>query len=605
MASYVNSDTIRFYLFDVHQVEDLLSYDRFSDYDEDGIKILMDSVKDYSDQYLYPYFKEMDANPAHYKDGKIITHPKLGEMINKAAEMGLMGSTFDYESGGLQMPATVSNAAVFIMEAANNHVPGYMGLTAGAAELILEFANDELKEKYPPRMLSGEWGGTMCLTEPQAGSSLSDITTTAYPQEDGSYKIKGQKIFISGGDHEHCNNFVHLLLARIEGAPAGTRGISLFVVPKNRITASGDLEFNDVITGGDYQKMGQKGYCTTHLIFGENDDCQAWLVGKPHHGLKYMFQMMNGARIAVGRGAAAIACAAYHHSLQYAKERKQGRRVTNTGKKDVNQEPVLILEHADVRRMLFLQKAIYEGSLSLILETSRYYDLMHATEGEEKAMYNLLLEILTPITKTYPSDKGREAVDNGLQVLGGYGFCEDFILQQYYRDIRISAIYEGTTGIQSMDLLGRKITMDNGKALQLLMKEVQQTIEKSLTYEELQPYAKVLAEQVSLVKQVLDFLIPFALKGEHERYLSDASIFMELFSTIVIAWQWLKTATKAKEAIVTGKSDFKMEFYESKIKTMKFYFKYEVPRTNGLAQILTNKEVLTIFESNDKLQFVE
>lgn len=599
MSNYFNLDTLRFQLFDVHQVEELLNYPRYEAFDKEGINLFLDSVKDFSDKYLYPYFKEMDEQPAHFKGGKIITHPKLGEIINQAAQLGLIGAPFDYDWDGLQMPDSIANVADFIMEAANNHVPGYLGLTEGAAELIIAFGSQALKETYIPKMVAGEWGGTMCLTEPQAGSSLSDITTTAYPQEDGTYKIKGQKIFISGGDHEHCNNFVHLLLARIEGAPAGTKGISLFVVPKNRIVDGEQLEFNDVITGGDYQKMGQKGYCTTHLVFGENDDCKAWIVGEPHNGLRYMFRMMNGARIAVGRGAAAIACAAYHASLKYANERTQGRRLTSTGKKDLNQDPVLIIEHADVRRMLLLQKAIYEGAFSLILETTKYQDLLHVTEGEEKERNLLLLEILTPLTKTYPSEKGRQAIDNGLQILGGYGFCDDFILQQYYRDIRIFAIYEGTTGIQSMDLLGRKITMDGGKALKLLIKEIQKTIESSLTYDEFQMYAKILAEQVSLTKKVLDFLVPFAMKGAHERFLSDATIFMEFFGTIVIAWQWLKIGLKAKQALVVGDKSYPESFYESKIHTMKFFFKYEVPRTTGLAQILTNKEVLTIAEERE------
>jgi alkylation response protein AidB-like acyl-CoA dehydrogenase len=599
MPNYLNMDTLRYQLFDVHGLEQLLQYERFADFDEDALQIFLDAVKDYSDQELYPCFREMDEQPAHFKDGKIITHPRLESILRKGGELGLIGSSFDYDHGGIQLPSMAFTSAYYIMDAANNHVPGYLGLTGGAAELILSFGNDQLKDTYVPKMVSGEWAGTMCLTEPQAGSSLSDITTTAYPQEDGSYKIKGQKIFISGGDHEYCDNFVHLLLARIEGAPAGTKGISLFVVPKKRLEADGSLHPNDVITAGDYQKMGQKGYCTTHLVFGEQDDCRAWLVGEPNYGLKYMFQMMNGARIAVGRGAVAIAAAAYHASLQYAQERPQGRKLTKDGKKDLSTDPVLIMQHPDVRRMLLLQKAIYEGSLSLVLETARFHDLEQLTEGAEKEKYHLLLELLTPIAKTYPSEKGREAIDNGLQVLGGYGFCSDFVLQQYYRDIRIFAIYEGTTGIQSLDLLGRKVTMHKGAALKLLAEEIQQTIGAALTHEELKPYAKILGEQLQLSQEVLNFLMPFAMKGNYERFLSDATIFMEFFGTIVVAWQWLKMATQAKQALVTGQTKYGESFYESNIHTMKFFFKYEVPKTKGLAHILMNDEVLTIFEQKE------
>ncbi|MEZ4985883.1 MAG: acyl-CoA dehydrogenase family protein [Saprospiraceae bacterium] len=452
MAAYFSPETLRFLLFQVHNLEEILALPHFADHDAESVLLMLDAVKDFADQELYPVFREMDEQPAHFHAGEIITHPKLGNILRQAASLGLVGSAFDFSDGGMQIPRMVDTANYFIMDAANNNIAGYTGLTSGAAELIIHFGSQALKDAYVPKMVSGDWGGTMCLTEPQAGSSLSDLVTTAYPQADGTYKIKGQKIFISGGDHQHAENMVHLLLARIEGAPAGTKGISLFVVPKKRITEAG-LVANDVLTAGDFQKMGQRGYCTTHLVFGENDGCTGYLVGQPHHGLGYMFLMMNGARIGVGRGAVAIASAAYHASLQYAKERPQGRRLSNDGKKDATQEPCLIIEHADVRRMLFLQKAIYEGSLSLVLQSSYYLD--QYTRGSEatREKYNLLLEILMPVTKTYPSEKGKQAVDNGLQVLGGYGFCSDFVLQQYYRDIRIFSIYEGTTGIQSLDLL--------------------------------------------------------------------------------------------------------------------------------------------------------
>lgn len=595
MSAYVNMDTLRFQLFNAHQLEDLLQLPRFADYDAESINIMLDAIKDFSDKELYPVFREMDEQPVHYADGKIITHPGLGKILRQAAELGLVGGTFDYDHGGLQLPSTIGTATYFLMDAANNNVAGYTGLTMGAAELILEFANDSLKETYVPSMINGAWGGTMCLTEPQAGSSLSDITTTAYPQADGSYKIKGQKIFISGGDHEHVENTVHLLLARIEGAPAGTKGISLFVVPKYRPTESG-LVPNDVFTAGDFQKMGQKGYCTTHLTFGENDNCAGFLVGEENRGLNYMFLMMNGARIGVGRGAVAIASAAYHASLQYAKERPQGRRIKNDGKKDLNQEQSLIIEHADVRRMLFLQKAIYEGGLSLVLQSSYYLDMSQHGPEEEREKYKLLLDILTPITKTFPSEKGREAVDNGLQVLGGYGFCSDFVLQQYYRDIRIFAIYEGTTGIQSMDLLGRKITMRGGEALQLLAGEMKATIESALTYPELQKYAAKLGSRIEETQSILAHLMPFAMKGEHERFLADATIFMEYFSTLVIAWQWLKMGVSAKQLEVTGAHNYTEDFLESVLHTMRFYFTYEVPKMSGLIDIMKNEEELTLLK---------
>ncbi|MGB5508333.1 acyl-CoA dehydrogenase, partial [Robiginitalea sp.] len=464
----------------------------------------------------------------------------------------------------------------------------------GAAELILHFANDHLKETYVPHMLSGAWNGTMCLTEPQAGSSLSDIVTSAVPEGD-HYAIKGQKIFISGGDYKGVDNVVHLLLARIEGAPAGTKGISLFVVPKHRPDAGGNLVFNDVNTVGDFQKMGQRGYCTTHLSFGDQKDCRGWLVGEPHQGLKYMFLMMNGARIAVGRGAAAIAMAAYRASLAYAKERPQGRPLTRTGKKDASEDQTLIINHPDVRRMLLTQKVIVEGSLSLILLSAKYQDLSqtHPQESERKK-YQYLLELLTPVAKTYPAEKGVEAVSNGLQVLGGYGFCSDFILQQYYRDIRIFSIYEGTTGIQSMDLLGRKITMDNGVALTHLAGEMGKTIQAALEIPDLKSYAEALSGKTALMKKVLGYLMGYAGKGNFERFLADATVFMDFFSNILIGWLWLDMALEAHKALSEGRSRQTEGFYKGKIHAMQFYFTYELPKTESQALVLLNTLDLTV-----------
>ena len=386
---YLSMETLNFLMYQVHEVEKLLTAERFTEYDKEAINSFLDSVKIFSDMELFPYFEDMDAKPAYFKDGTIIVHPQLKTIIEKGSELGLVGANFDYEVGGMQLPETVLNALCFIMECANNNVTGYFGLTAGSCDLIATFGSQELKDRFVPKMLGGEWGGTMCLTEPQAGSSLSDVNTNATPTDNDFYHIKGQKIFISGGDHAYYNNFVHLVLARIEGAPRGTKGISLFVVPKNRKLEDGSFEYNDVATAADFQKLGQRGYCTTHLVFGDNEDCRGWLVGEANQGLKYMFQMMNGARIAVGRGATAIATAAYYASLEYARERPQGRKINNAGEKDASSEQTLIINHPDVKRMLYLQKAIAEGGLSLVLQTSMYHDLEKISEGEEKEKYHL------------------------------------------------------------------------------------------------------------------------------------------------------------------------------------------------------------------------
>ncbi|WP_103068613.1 acyl-CoA dehydrogenase [Aquimarina sediminis] len=596
---YIDFETLKYFLYTIHGLENILKQDRFTDHDKESLDMFLNSVKEFSDRELFPFVKEMDENPAYYKDGSIVVHKQVEAIMKKGGEMGLISGTFDYNSGGLQLPMMIYTASAFIQDAANNHLPGYLGLTIGAAELITHFANKELNEIYVPNMLSGKWGGTMCLTEPQAGSSLSDIVTKAVPSDDGCYKITGQKIFISGGDHQYAENIVHLVLARIEGAPSGTKGISLFVVPKKRFNEDGNLMQNDVTTVADFQKMGQRGYCTTHLSFGDTHDCYGWLVGKEHQGLQCMFMMMNSARIAVGRGAAAITTAAYQASLQYAKERPQGRKLTNAGKKDSGLGQTLIINHSDVRRMLLLQKVIAEGSLSLVLLASKYYDLKTTlTDKDEKEKYSLLLELIIPMVKTYPSEMGIQAISNGVQVLGGYGFCSDFILQQYYRDIRIFSIYEGTTGIQSQDLLGRKLIMEDGKALKLLTNEIMQTIQQASKYDNLKKYANTLGQKLQLAKKVIGFLLDFAQKGEYERFLSDATPFMEFFGNITMGWIWLDIACHSKKALITATGNHSEEFYESKIHAMKFYYKYELPKTIGLAETLMDENTLTVADGN-------
>ncbi len=595
MAEYVNVDHLKFLLHEVHELDEVLALERFADYDSESIDMLIDSYKAFADQELFPYSAEMDKKGVIYDNGNITVHPQMKNIMLKSGENGYIGAHFDYDQGGAQLPHMALIATGFIGTAANNSAVGYTGLTSGAAGLIRSFGSQDLFDTYVPNMLAGKWQGTMALTEPQAGSSLSDITSSARPMEDGSYRIVGQKIFISSGDHDCVDNVVHLLLARIEGAPAGTKGISLFVVPKKRINTDGNLEYNDVFTAGEFLKMGQRGYVTTHLVFGEHNDCHGYLVGQANQGLKYMFQMMNGARIDVGLTAAAIASSAYQASLQYAKERPQGRKLDGSGAKDVNAPQTLIINHPDVQRMLQLQKAVVDGSASLLVLCGKYYDLSHhAVSTEEKEYAHELLELLTPIAKTYPSEMGITSISNGMQVLGGYGFTTDFPLEQYYRDVRITAIYEGTTGIQSLDLLGRKMLMKNGEVVKTLTLDIIESIKAAQTFDELKPHAQELSNRLKLVQDVMAKLLPFAMKGQFERYLSDATVFMEMFSTIVIAWQWLVMATAAKKALLSGNGQRSADFYEGQVHTMKFYFKYELTKTSGLAETLLSDEVLTI-----------
>lgn len=596
IPKYFSSKTLRYLLYEVHGVQELVKHERFQSYDRQSFDLLLDSVEDFSNQSLFPFIKAMDEKPSYFKDGNIQIHPQFEKILKQAGEMGLVGAAFDEKHGGLQLPVSLFSALYFIMEAANNHVTGYLGLTAGAANLILSFGSEQLKKAYVPKMLEMKWGGTMCLTEPQAGSSLSDILTSAKPLSDDTYHISGQKIFISSGDHQFGENFVHLVLARIEGAPAGIKGVSLFVVPKFRLTETG-LEKNHVTIAGEFDKLGQRGYCTTHLVFGESGECQGWLVGQPNQGLSYMFQMMNEARIATGRMGTGIASAAYYASLQYAIERPQGRKLQNGGKKNIEESQTPIINHPDVKRMLLHQKAIVEGCISLILQASGYVDMEMVSSGPEKEKYQLLAEILTPMTKTIPAESGQEAVSTGLQILGGYGYMMDFMLQQYYRDIRIISIYEGTTGIQSLDLLGRKAIMHDGKALQLLAGEIQKEISNATQQKHTQSEAEKLGGCLQAVRSVMAHLIPHASSGNHERFLADASLFMEMMSKIVMGWQWLKIGNSLNVHSINTDP-----FLKGKLLTMQYYFTYELPKATALQETLMNNHSITIDAETENLE---
>lgn len=596
MSAYFSKRNLQFLLHEVFHAEDLTKFAYFADHDRGTFDMAIDSATQIADSLMYPYVREVDRNQPELKNGQVTVHPKVKEYIRAMGDAGLIGAGFSFDKGGQQLPELITSCIGFITMAANNGMM-YVGLTSGSANLIASFGSDELVEQYVPNMLSGEWQGTMALTEPQAGSSLSDVMTTATPQPDGSYKIKGQKVFISAGDHDAAGNIIHLMLARIEGAPKGTKGISLFVVPKYRETPGGQVD-NDVTSTGVYHKMGQRGVPAMHLTMGERDDCVGYLVGQPHQGLPYMFQMMNEARIGVGMTAAGIATAAYHAALQYARERPQSRRLNEKNALDAPQTP--IINHPDVRRMLLFQKAVTEGSLSLLLEAARQFDIAHVAEGEEQENAKLLVEILMPMAKTYPSEMGVQSVSQSLQTFGGYGFTEDFPVEQLYRDIRITPIYEGTTGIQAQDLLGRKMTMKAGKAALLLMQEIGKTSTEAAGHDELKPYAGILKAELGRIQEVFQALMPHAGAGDYERYLSDATLFLEQMGIVVVAWQWLKQGIVAKQAMLTqNPQGDELAFYEGKLHTMKFFFHYEVPKTLGLAARLKDTEVLTIVSAKE------
>lgn len=596
---YFSPRNIKFLLDETHDVSSLLKYGHYSHIDTETVHMMLETAHQISDNFLHPYLKDMDREEPEAKNGTVITHPKIGQWLKEMGEGGWISISAPISSGGMQVPSMLESCFSFIFQSANNGVFPFVGLTKGAANLIESFGSQELKDEYLPSMYSGKFTGTMCLTEPDSGSSLSDIKTSASPQADGSYKIKGQKIFITAGDHQHADNVIHLLLARIDGAPAGTKGISLFVVPKLRKEKDGKLIPNDIFVASIYHKMGQKSAPACHMMIGEKDDCVGYLVGEANKGLSFMFQMMNEARIMVGVTGVAVASAAYYAALEYANERPQGRRLNE---KDLTKPPTKIINHPDVRRMLLFQKAVVEGSLSLLLECCKFQDMAHITTGEEQERYSLLLDLLTPVAKTFPCEYGISSVSNSLQVFGGYGYTTDFELEQYYRDIRITTIYEGTTGIQSLDLLGRKVTQGKGKSMLYLQNLINKTIEEAKTFDDLKQYATQLRTESQRIGSVTSHLLQYALQGDNERFLADANLYMDMFCIITVGWQWLKQAVVAKQVILTkNPQGSELDFYESKVHTMKYWFHYEMPKTHGLATRLVDEEVLTIVDSREVL----
>ena len=583
---YISLRNLRFLLHEVFSAASLQKYERYADYDPASIDMALDAAQQLADQYLFPAYAEMDRQKVYMDNGVVRVHPAVGEGIRALAAGGWIAAPDDYAQGGQQMPWLVLNAALSIFYAANANLASHAFLTQGAANLIRTFGSEALQARYVPRMYSGQWQGTMALTEPQAGSSLSDITTTAQADPAGHYLLRGQKVYISGGDHDGVDNVVHLLLARIAGAPAGAKGISLFVVPKKRISAAGTLEDNDVLTAGLFGKMGQRGYVAAHLMLGENANCHGYLVGEPHKGLAYMFQMMNEARVATGLMAAATASAAYYASLQYARERPQGRHPSN---KDVNLPQLLIIEHADVRRMLLQQKAIVEGSLSLLMQCSYYADTSKCADGDEAAEAHLLLELLTPVAKSFPAEYGIYAVSAGMQVLGGAGYTDDYPLEQYYRDIRINAIYEGTTTIHGIDLLGRKVLLSDGKAMQLLQAEVAATLAAAGKHPQLRQQLDLFSKALVAYQSMFAHLLKLAGTATTERYLANATLHLECFSLVVIGWQWLKQAVVAAEQPQPADN-----FYKSKLHTTAYFMQYELPKVYALCSTITGDENLLL-----------
>jgi alkylation response protein AidB-like acyl-CoA dehydrogenase len=574
-----------FQLYEVLDASGLCALPAFSEHSRETFELLLDNVRRFAREVVFPSYRLMDIEPPTFRDGRVHVHPLMRRLYPGMVELGLLTATRPHEVGGAQLPLTVASVASVYLMAANLSVYGYAGLTMGAAHLLEAFGSPWLREEFMARLYRGEWTGTMALTEPQAGSSLSDVKTRATPVGDGTYRITGSKIFISGADQDFTENVVHLTLARIDGAPPGTRGISLFAVPTRR-PEGGRLVDNDVQVAGVIHKIGWKGLPSCVLNYGEAGDCRGWLVGQEHRGLAHMFQMMNEARIMVGLNGVSTASVAYHEALAYARSRPQGRPA---GAKDVSQPQAPIIEHADVRRMLLRQKAIVEGGLSLLLMASWQSDLAtHAPDEAARRRAGLLLDLLTPVAKTFPAEKGYEANALALQVHGGYGYSSEYLPESWLRDQKLNSIHEGTTGIQGLDLLGRKVVAAGGEALRIFSEEVASTVARARKAGVEERWCAAMEHTLETVGELTLALGSMGMAGEVEQMLRHSADYLELFSIVAVAWRWLAQAAAAREGLARGAGD--ADFYEGKLCAAQYWFAVEVPRVPHLAELCRTAE---------------
>jgi alkylation response protein AidB-like acyl-CoA dehydrogenase len=572
----IKDKELHFQLYEVLDTESLCQRERFSEHNKETFDAVLATANKIAQEKFAPHNAKADANEPTFDGEKVSMIEEVKIAFDAYANSVLMAARYDFDEGGMQLPETIMTACAGYFMAANPSSTGYPFLTVAASNVIRSFASEKLKADFMPRMLSGEFTGTMALTEPHAGSSLADIHTTAFKLADGQYRLKGNKMYISGGDHQLSNNIVHLVLAKIQGAPLGVKGISLFVVPKYRLDENGEpAERNDVALAGLIHKLGYRGTTSTVLSFGEKDDCHAYLVGEEHQGLRYMFLMMNEARLGVGFGAAMIGYRGYQYSLAYAKERTQGRVAPNNKPTD---KPATIIQHGDVKRMLLAQKSYVEGAMALCFYAARLVDDIHTQSEESKRLEATeLLDLLTPIVKAWPSEYGPKANDLAIQVLGGAGYTREYPVEQCWRDNRLNPIHEGTNGIQALDLLTRKLWQANGAGLKQLQKAMQHDFGKvegqvsKALIKELLPYIEQMAGLIPALAQGL-------ASDKQAILLANASCFMNIFGQIVMSWLWIRQANVAERALQNPQlSTDDQAFYQGKIQAAKYFVHWELP----------------------------
>ena len=606
-------DTLNFLLHDWLQVASLNKRERFADHSRETFDAVLETCERIAREKYAPFNRLVDMQEPVFDGEKVILPQATHDAHHAYAASGMLSAAQDYDIGGMQLPFTVEAAANAFFACASVSIGSGL-LSVGNANLLMKHGTDLQKEVFALKEFSGQWSGTMCLSEPQAGSSLSDITTRAVPDGDGfegevlgpRYRIQGNKMWISAGEHELTSNIVHLVLAKIPGADgklvAGTRGISLFIVPKKMVNAKGELtgQRNDVALAGLNHKLGWRGTTNTLLNFGEgkypvdgtlggSSGAVGYLVGKPGEGLRCMFHMMNEARIGVGTAATMLGLAGYYASLDYAKTRLQGRPVKattqgGTAGKDANQAQVPIIEHADVRRMLLAQKSYGEGALALELYCARLVDEHHTGAPEAADDARLLLEVLTPIAKSWPSEWCLEANSLAIQIHGGYGYTRDFPVEQYWRDNRLNMIHEGAHGIQAADLLGRKVLMENGRGLALLAARVSATVERAKPVAGLAEFAMQLERALQKTVEVTHAAWSNA---DPTQALANAVPYMQGFGHTVLAWIWLDVAIAALH-LDTAQSKSSTQ---GVLGATRFFYHYELPKIAAWYQVVERHDM--------------
>ena len=595
--------TLDFLLYQWLDAASLNKRPRFAEHSRETFDAVLDTCERIAREKYAPFNRLVDTQEPHF-DGEKVILPQATHDAHKAyVDSGMLGAAQDYELGGMQLPYTLNASANAFFALASVSIGSNL-LTVGNANLLLVHGTARQKEVFAVNQFAGRWAGTMCLSEPQAGSSLSDITTRAVADGDGSrddalgprYRLSGNKMWISSGEHELTENIIHLVLAKIPGQDGklipGTRGISLFIVPKQMVNARGELtgERNDVALAGLNHKLGWRGTTNTLLNFGEGRypvagraGAVGYLVGKPHEGLRSMFHMMNEARIGIGLAATMLGMAGYYASLDYARNRPQGRPI-GVGGKDAAKAQVRIIEHADIKRMLLAQKSYCEGGLALNLYCARLVDEHQTGEAEAADAARLLLEVLTPIAKSWPSEWCLEANTLAIQIHGGYGYTRDFPVEQYWRDNRLNMIHEGTHGIQAMDLLGRKVVMENGHALELLLVRIQATCGRAAELAQLAPHA----QQLALAWQHIVAATKAAwATGNPNQALANAVPYMQAFGHGVLAWIWLDVtlAALAADPAATGVAT------TGTLGAAGYFFNYELPKIGAWLRVVETRDM--------------